>query len=115
MDRHRKIRVSTARLAGLALVAALAAPVAGCAGTDPYERAGIWKPSGVNDANIAAQVANPADLARGRGDSTGTVRTATRAVDRLWQGAPAAQSGQDRQGAANPFAPRQGGPGEAPR
>lgn len=109
MDRHRKIRVSVP-LAGLALAASLA----GCASTDPYHRAGIWTPAGVNDANIAAQVANPTDLARGRGNVTGTVRSAATAVDRLWQGAPPRQQGQGQQ-QANPFAPRQGGPGETQR
>ena len=62
--------------------------LSGCSATDPFTREGTWKPSGVNEANIAAQAANPADLARGRADSSGTYRAGTSAVDRLWQGAP---------------------------
>lgn len=82
MSRTRKIGVPSALLfATLAL--------SGCAQLDPFQREGIWKPSGVNDANIAATVDNPADLARGREDARGTVRTPTIAVDRLWAGAPA--------------------------
>ena len=90
MSRTRKICVPAARLAGVALFGSLA--LAGCSSTDPYQRAGTWKPIGVNDANIAAMAANPADLVQGRGSSTGTVRTATSAVDRLWQGVPAARA-----------------------
>ena len=102
MSRTRKIRVPLLFLAvGLAL--------AGCSKYDPYERAGIWKPSGVNDANIAAMVADPADLTRGREKAGGTVRTATTAVERLWQGGPqqrpqAGQSSQQGQGAGQPGA-----------
>ena len=83
MSRTRKMRV--APLALLALSGALA----GCSATDPYEKAGIWRPSGVNEANIAAQVANPADLVRGRGDTSGSVRSSGTAGERLWQGGPA--------------------------
>jgi hypothetical protein len=81
MSRTRKMRV-----APLALLALSGVALAGCSMTDPYERAGIWRPSGVNEANIAAQVANPGDLARGRGDAGGSVRGASGAVERLWQG-----------------------------
>ena len=83
MSRTRKMRV--APLALLALSGALA----GCSATDPYEKAGIWRPSGVNEANIAAQVANPADLVRGRGETGGAVRSGGPAVERMWQGGPA--------------------------
>jgi type IV pilus biogenesis protein CpaD/CtpE len=89
MSRTRKIGVPSALL-----LAALA--LAGCAQIDPFQREGIWKPSSANDANLAAMVANPADLSRGREDARGTIRTPTTAVDRLWAGAPAqrpAQSG----------------------
>lgn len=103
MSRTRKIRVPLLFLVfGLAL--------SGCAKNDPFERVGIWKPSGVNEANIAAMVANPADLARGRGNAGGRVRTTTTPVERLWQGASqqrAEGQGQTQGGA------RSGG--EAPR
>lgn len=101
MSRTRKMRV--APLALLALGGALA----GCSATDPYERAGIWRPSGVNEANIAAQVANPADLVRGRGEAGGSVRGSSTAVERLWQGAPAQRQGQGGQQGTG-FLPRAG-------
>ena len=44
----------------------LAAILQGCASTDPLLNTEHWNPTGVNEANIAAQVANPADLVRGR-------------------------------------------------
>jgi len=72
----------------------------GCSMTDPYQREGTWKPLGVNDLNIAAQVANPADLTRGQTASTGTVRTATTPVERLWQGAPQQRNQGQAQGGA---------------
>lgn len=101
MSRTRKMRV-----APLALLA-LAGALAGCSATDPYEKAGIWRPSGVNDANIAAQVANPADLVRGRGDAGGSVRGAGVAVERMWQGTPAQRpqgQGAQQGGAQRPGA-----------
>lgn len=105
MPRTRKIRVLSTVLFGTLLVA-------GCSQTDPYLRSGTWKPSGVNGANIAAQVANPTDLSRGRGEPGGGVRTATGAVETLWKGPvkteaapgglPATMSG----GGTQPQAPR---------
>ncbi len=88
--------------------------IAGCAQTDPFTKAGIWKPVGVNDANIAAQLADPADIARGRPASSGTYRTGASAVDRHWQGGPPRPAAAAAQAAA----PGGGGParpGEAPR
>ncbi len=102
MSRTRKIRVPSAlMLAAFAL--------AGCAQVDPYQREGIWKPVGANDANLATMVANPADLSRGRADSRGSVRTPTAAVDRLWTGAPAQRP---QQGSGIQIRPAGG---EAPR
>ncbi len=83
MSRTRKIRVLSAVLFGAMLAS-------GCSYTDPYQRSGTWKPSRVNDANIAAQIANPADLSRGRGLSGGNVRVATTPVERMWRGPAAA-------------------------
>jgi hypothetical protein len=120
MDRPRKarlthpVRASKARI-GMAFAGlALAATLSGCERLDPFHREGIWTPSGVNNANIAAQVANPADLARGRADSSGSVRSATTAVERLWQSGPAQRPPGQAQQPGSPFAPRQGA-GEAPR
>jgi len=50
------------RAALIATVLALAA----CQDMDPYTRPGTWQPTGSNAGNIAAQVANPYDLIRGR-------------------------------------------------
>jgi type IV pilus biogenesis protein CpaD/CtpE len=44
----------------------------GCAATDPLLNPNLWQPSGVNEANIAAQVADPADLTHGRAAAAGT-------------------------------------------
>ena len=62
--------------------------LSGCAATDPFHRPGAWRPEGVNQANIAAMLARPADLLRGR-DAGGTDSPlATAAVTRLWEGPP---------------------------
>jgi len=62
--------------------------LSGCAATNPFHRPGAWRPEGVNQANIAAMVARPADLLRGR-DAGGTDSPlAAAAVTRLWEGSP---------------------------
>ena len=60
--------------------------IAGCAVTEPYLRAGTWRPTGVNEANIAAQIIQPSDLVRGRdyAPMDGTMPTA--AVERYRAG-----------------------------
>ncbi len=45
--------------------------LAGCAATDPLLNPHLWHPSGVNEANIAAEVADPADLTHGRAAASG--------------------------------------------
>jgi type IV pilus biogenesis protein CpaD/CtpE len=64
--------------------------LSGCADlagvTDPYQRAGTWKPSGANEANLRAMVADPADLVHGRGDNVAMGQTAAVAVERLRAG-----------------------------
>ena len=44
----------------------------GCAATDPLLNQNDWHPTGANATNIAAEVANPADLARGRDATAGS-------------------------------------------
>jgi type IV pilus biogenesis protein CpaD/CtpE len=44
----------------------LVAILQGCSITDPLLNANDWRPTGVNEINIAAQVANPRDLVYGR-------------------------------------------------
>jgi type IV pilus biogenesis protein CpaD/CtpE len=70
----------TSALAGRVIVLALA--VAGCASTDPYERPGVWHPTGVNAANLRAMVSVPSDLAIGRGDNRGNAEPMAVALDR---------------------------------
>jgi hypothetical protein len=54
-----------------------------CETTDPYLRAGAWRPNGANEANLRAMVVVPADLVAavppGRADGD----LAAAAVDRL--------------------------------
>lgn len=52
-------------LRGALLAAVLS--VAACQEMDPYARNDMWQPTGANAGNIAAMVANPYDLIRGRG------------------------------------------------
>ena len=68
----------------LALAAALLVMLTGCEERDPLRRTDVWYPTGANAANIAAMVANPNDLIRGRGAHGGDGTEAATAVDRLW-------------------------------
>ena len=94
------------------ILAAAIVSLAGCAKYDPFHKEGIWKPAGVNDANITAQLADPADIARGRPATSGTFRTGAGAVDRHWQGGPPRPAATGAAGAAGGGPAR---PGEAPR
>ena len=60
----------------------------GCEDRDPYRRTDVWYPSGVNAGNIAAMVANPADLISGHGVQRSDGKEAVTAVDRVWQDKP---------------------------
>lgn len=48
-----------ARFPALVLLLALA----GCDGTDPYLRGGVWRPNDANDINLRAMILVPSDLA----------------------------------------------------
>ncbi len=62
----------------------LAIALGGCAATDPLLRPDLWQPNGANEANIAAEVANPADLVHGRdGGERHRRQLAAAAVERL--------------------------------
>jgi hypothetical protein len=51
------------------LVLLLALIAGGCTMTgNPMYRAGTWHPTGANEANLAAEVANPHDLVAGEGE-----------------------------------------------
>ncbi len=65
----------------LVLLAAIG--LAGCDAIDPLHRAGLWQPNGANGADLALQVANPADLVRGTGATTTDGQVAAAAVARL--------------------------------
>ena len=51
---------------------------------DPYYRTDVWQPNGANAANIAAMVADPHDLIRGRGDSRVLAKAPEQAVEKVW-------------------------------
>lgn len=62
--------------------------VAGCSYdlTDPYQRPGTYNPTGVNDANLRAMVANPHDLVEGEGTGTSLGAEAAPPVARVLAG-----------------------------
>ena len=66
-------------LTGLCLIIALS----GCMDRDPYRRTDVWRPTGANAANIAAQVADPKDLIGGRGSPRANSSAQIIAVERL--------------------------------
>jgi type IV pilus biogenesis protein CpaD/CtpE len=86
-SRHRTKRRATLSAARLTLIPlAIVALLSACAATDPLLNPNDWRPNGANEANIAAQVANPADLKRGRGASGTDGEQAAVAVQRLRAG-----------------------------
>ncbi len=91
------------------LAAILLGMLAGCSSRDPYARDDVWYPTGAPAANLAAQLANPADLAGGRDDPRQASAASVRAVNRIWADTPKALSdspaGQSTTG---------GGPAAAP-
>lgn len=72
------------RIAALALILGLA----GCDATDPYLRADVWHPAGINDMNLEIQIANAADLRKGRASETIDGETAGAPVERLRRDKP---------------------------
>lgn len=63
--------------------------LAGCGGSfEPFNQPYTWHKTGVNDQNLTAMVANPADLQRGRQDQDPDSPVAIDAVTRLWNGKP---------------------------
>jgi hypothetical protein len=74
---------------GLAVMGCLLV-LSGCSNRDPYARNDVWYPTGVNATNLAAQVADPADLAGGRGDRRVSSAPQIKAVDRITNDTPKA-------------------------
>ncbi|TPG59755.1 hypothetical protein EAH89_05875 [Roseomonas nepalensis] len=70
----------TPRLSLLALLLLLSACEA--AVVDPYLAEGRWRPSGVNEANLRAMVANPGHLVSGQGPIRVDAQSAAAAVAR---------------------------------
>ena len=54
--------------------------------TDPFLRPGTYNPTGVNDANLRAMVANPHDLVQGTGAEASTGAEAAPPVARVLAG-----------------------------
>lgn len=69
------------RASSLLLLLSLAA----CAFTDPYERPGTWRPTGANEANLRAMLAEPAHLQRGVAATGMDGAQAAAAIERLRQ------------------------------
>jgi type IV pilus biogenesis protein CpaD/CtpE len=59
------------------------AALAGCAQIDPFQREGMWRPSGANEANLRAMVVDPGHLTVGVGTDRTDGQAAAGAVDRL--------------------------------
>ena len=55
----------------------------GSANVDPIDTAGTWQPSGENDVNLRAMLANPDDFYSGVGDRGSLATPASNAVYRL--------------------------------
>jgi hypothetical protein len=55
----------------------------GCDALEPYDRAGAWHPTAVNEDNLALMAVNPADLVYGRGTKPADGITAAAPIDRL--------------------------------
>ena len=54
-----------------------------CQQLDPYTRTDMWQPTGANAGNIAAMVADPNDLIRGRGSDRANTKPAVLAIERV--------------------------------
>jgi type IV pilus biogenesis protein CpaD/CtpE len=59
--------------------------LAGCEDLDPYHRPYVWYPTGAPQANLAAMVANPSDMIRGRSVARADGAVAEGAVTRARQ------------------------------
>jgi hypothetical protein len=76
--------LSTGTLWAAAAISLVA--LTGCDQIDPLQRPYMWHPTGVNEQNIAAMAANPADLVHGRDSPQRRVIVESDGVARLWTG-----------------------------
>lgn len=60
--------------------------LAGCAAIDPLARPGAWQPTGANDANLRAMIADPDDLQHGRADIRADGQVVAAAITRYRTG-----------------------------
>ena len=76
-------RIMTFCAMGMGLLA-----VSGCglATRDTWNDPGTWKPTGANEANLQAMIANPDDLYEGRGERGSSAVIATTMVNRVLTG-----------------------------
>ena len=70
----------------VAVICVLAPCLIGCTETDPLTMPGRWQPGGVNEANLAAEMQNPADLFQGRPLPGADGQEAAAAVERFRRG-----------------------------
>lgn len=93
--------------------------LAGC-GDHSYSSFGApysWHKTGVSDANLAAMVANPADLQHGRGSASADEEDsplATTAVTNLWAGKAKPLPAVDSETAPTPGSTNSGSGGSSP-
>ena len=85
MTGDHKMRMST--IVRVALFGGMLG-LAACQDLDPYTRSGTWQPTGANQGNLAAMVANPYDLIRGRGLPATDSKEPTLAINRVSTDAP---------------------------
>ncbi|MBP0493876.1 hypothetical protein [Roseomonas indoligenes] len=67
----------------LAALLLLAAPLLAACARDDFSRAGTWQPTGMNERNLQAMLADPADAARGVAAAEERGTAATAPIDRL--------------------------------
>jgi uncharacterized membrane protein YgcG len=75
--------------------------LAACHVPDTSGAEGVWAPKGINAANLAAMVADPADLVRGHSDKGPDHKLAAHAVTDLWANSAGASAGGAAGGSAS--------------
>jgi hypothetical protein len=81
------MKTGDATMIGLRCAVIALAPLAlsACIVPDASRAEGPWSPQGVNAANLAAMVKDPADLSHGHGDKGPDHKLAAQAVTTLWE------------------------------